>query len=479
MTSLRLSALDASFLAVETPTAHMHVGWVAVFSAPAEGRLPSFSELRSHIELRLAHAPRYRQKLASVPLGVHAPEWTDDPAFSVDRHVYRAPGPLSELVDEVMSIPLRRDRPLWEMWICENAEDKRFAIVGKSHHCMVDGLAAVELALLLLDPKPEPVACEPDGWCAAPEPSGERLLARGLRDLLGEQLDLLHWPLRAATSPAPAARQTAAGVLRVTRALSHLLCAAPPSVLNGQLSPLRRLAFTQRPLGDLRIVKRVYGTTVNDVMLAAVAGGMRAYMIRRGEEPIALKAMVPVSVRSAGDVLGNHISFVFVELPCDESEPLGRLYQLHTDMSRRKRDGEPEGADLVLKAAARTPVAVQQTLSRLISSPRTFNLVVSNIPGPTAPTYMLGCPLQAAYPVVPLADQHAVSVGMTTVHDQACFGVYADREALPDVDILARDIDEAITELLACTRRTARATGPLRRAHAAAPPAPRLPTPVS
>jgi diacylglycerol O-acyltransferase / wax synthase len=455
MTSPRLSALDASFLSVETASAHMHVGWVAVFSAPADGRLPRFEELRDHIELRLGRAPRYRQKLATVPLGLHAPEWIDDQAFTVDRHVYRAPGPLDDLVEEVMSMPLRRDRPLWEMWICENARERQFAIVGKSHHCMVDGLAAVELASVLLDATCEPVGCEPPGaselgtWHAAKEPSGEWLLARGLRDLLAQQLDLLRVPLRAASAPASTARQAAAGALRVTHALSHLLRAAPASVLNGQLSPLRRLAWTQRPLADLRLVKAAYGTTVNDVVLAAVAGGMRAYLIRRGEQPIALKAMVPVSVRSADDVLGNHISFVFAYLPCDEPDPVARLHQVHSAMSERKRNGEPEGADLVLKAAARTPVAVQQTLSRLIASPRAFNLVVSNIPGPTVPMYMLGCPLQATYPVVPLADNHTVSVGMTTIHDQACFGVYADRQALPDVDMLARDIDREITELLA------------------------------
>lgn len=474
MTNVRLSGLDASFLAVETPTAHMHVGWVAVFTTTEEQPLPSFSTLRDHIELRLAHAPRYRQKLASVPFGLHAPEWTDDRAFSVDRHIYQARCPLSGLVDEVMSIPLRRDRPLWEMWVCENREDKWLAIVGKSHHCMVDGLAAVELVSLLLDPTPESVACESDGWRAAPEPGGERLLARGVRDLLREQLDLLQWPLRAVTSPAPAAREAAAGALKVTRTLSHLLCGAPASVLNSQLSPLRRLAWTERPLSDLRTVKRVYGTTVNDVMLAAVAGGMRAYLIRRGEEPVALKVMVPVSVRDPSHVLGNRISFVFAELPCDEPDPLGRLYKVHAAMSRRKRDGEPEGADLVLKAAARTPVVMQQALSRLIASPRTFNLVVSNIPGPSAPMYLLGCPLQAAYPVVPLADQHAVSVGMTTVCGQACFGIYADRESLPDVDTLAGDIDQAITELLAATSRTVKSTESHRRARARVVHAPRV-----
>jgi WS/DGAT/MGAT family acyltransferase len=450
--SSRLSPLDASFLAVETATAHMHVGWAATLSAPADGRLPSFSQLRDHIELRLGRAPRYRQKLAPVPLGLRAPEWVDDPAFSVDRHVYRAPGPLPYLVDEVMSTPLRRDRPLWEIWICEDAEHQQIGLVGKVHHCMVDGIAAVELASLLLDPTREPHAYSSEEWHAAPQPSAERLLARGVRDLLGEQLGLLRGPLRAVASPACAARQAAAGALRVSRALSHSLRAAPASVLNRQLSPLRQLAWTQRPLEDLQAVKRTYGTTVNDVMLAAVAGAVRAYLIRHGERPIALKAMVPVNVRSPGDILGNHISFVFADLPCDEPDPLVRLHRVHDTMSQRKRDGEPEGADLALKAASHTPPAVQHTLSRFIASPRTFNLVVSNIPGPSVPLYMLGCPLEATYPVVPLADRHALSVGMTTVRDQACFGVYADRETLPDVDGLAHDIDEAIAELLAGAR---------------------------
>jgi WS/DGAT/MGAT family acyltransferase len=454
--SSRLSALDASFLAVETPTAHMHVGWAATLSAPAHGQLPHFSQLRDHIERRLARAPRYRQKLAPVPFGLHSPEWIDDPAFSVDRHVYRAPGPFDDLADEVLSMPLRRDRPLWEMWICEDRELQQIGLVGKAHHCMVDGIAAVELACLLLDPTPEPPDCSDDDWQAAPEPGAERLLARGVRDLVGEQLGLLREPLRALTSPAQAARQAAAGALQMTRALSHSVCAAPASVLNTELSPLRHLVRTQHPLEDLRAVKGAYGTTVNDVMLAAVAGALRAYLIRRGERPVALKAMVPVNVRSSSEELGNHVSFVFAHLPCDEPDPLIRLRSVHDTMSRRKRDGEPEGADLALKAAALTLPAVQHSLSRLIASPRTFNLVVSNIPGPAEPLYMLGCPLQATYPVVPLADRHALSVGMTTVRDLACFGIYADRETLPHADGLARDIDEAIAELLALARSTTR-----------------------
>ncbi len=449
MSSTRMSALDASFLAVETPTAHMHAGWVAEFSAPAQGPPPSFAQVRSHIERRVGRAPRYRQRLAPVPLGVRAPEWIDDQAFAVDRHVYWAPGPLHDLVDEVMSMPLRRDRPLWEMWFCEQPEERRFAIVGKTHHCMVDGIAAVELASMLLDPTPQPAACEPENWQPASPPGAELLLARGVRDLLTQQLELLRWPLRAARSPASAARETAAGALRVTRAVSHSLRTAPASALNAPLSPLRRLAWSERPLADLRTVKRTHGTTVNDVVLAAVAGGIRAYLIRHGEQPVALKAMVPVNVRSAGDILGNHISFVFAELPCDEPDALDRLHHVHATMSARKRDREPEGADLALKAAEHTPGVVQHAISRVLASPRTFNLVVSNIPGPSETTYLLGCPLEAAYPIVPLADQHAVSIGMTSIGERACFGVYADREALPDAGALADDIDNALTELLA------------------------------
>jgi diacylglycerol O-acyltransferase len=452
MSSARLSALDASFLAVETPTAHMHTGWVATFAPDAGGRLPSFSELRDHIERRHARAPRYRQKLAHVPLGLHAPEWIDDRAFSVERHVYWAPGPLHDLVEEVMSTPLRRDRPLWEMWICASAEERRFAIVGKTHHCMVDGLAAVELASLLLDPTPRPPACAFEGWRAAPEPDRAQLLARGVRDLLGERLGLLRWPLRAAASPSHAACELAGGVPRVARALEHSLRAAPASPLNRPLSPLRSLVWGQRPLEDLRKIKRAYGTTVNDVLLAAVAGGARTFFARRGERPVALKAMVPVSVRDDGAVLGNHVSFVFAELPCEEPDPVRRLRRVNATMAQSKHDREPESADLALKAAAYTPGAVQHAISRVIASPRTFNLVVSNIPGPAPQMYMLGCPLEGAYPVVPLADRHALSVGMTSVGDRACFGIYTDREAIPDAEHFARDVDAAITELLAGVR---------------------------
>lgn len=444
----RLSALDASFLSVETPTAHMHVGWVAMFSAPEAGPPPCFAEVRDHIEARLGRAPRYRQKLAPVPLGLHSPEWVDDPSFSVERHVYWAPGPLGEIVDEVMSMPLRRDRPLWEIWVCEDAGNDQMALVGKMHHCMVDGIAAVELGSLLLDPTPERTAPEHEGWSISAAPDGMGLFLDAVWDRLGEQLGMVRWPLRAVRSPAGFVSHVAGAIPRVGRALAHSFGSAPDSPLNTPISPSRHLVWAQRPFDDLRKIKRANGTSVNDVLLAAVAGGVRRFTAGRGWEPGPLKAMVPVNVREDGEAFGNRVSFVFAELPCEEQNPVRRLHRVASTMTQRKQDREFEGADLALKAAALTPTSVQHAIAKAVASPRTFNLIVSNIPGPAQRLYMKGCPLTAAYPVVPLADKHALSIGMTSVCDRMCLGVYADHETIPDAQLLVRDIDAAITELL-------------------------------
>jgi WS/DGAT/MGAT family acyltransferase len=456
MSAARLSPLDASFLAIESPTAHMHVGWIALCGAPAQRPVPTFPDLRDHIGARLGRAPRYRQKLAPVPLGLRAPEWVDDERFSVDRHVYPASGPLRQLVDEVMSMPLRRDRPLWEMWICHDIDEASFAIVCKAHHCMVDGLAAVELGSLLFDPTPEVGKCDRNKWRAAPRPRAEWLLARGVWELAGESIGVASWPLRALASPRRTFQRTLAGTVRLTKALNHSMQAAPASALNAPLSPGRRVAWIERPFADLRAIRHAHRTTINDVILAAVAGALRTHFINRGERPVSLKVMVPVNVRSATDALGNHLSFVFTELPCDQPDPLTRLDQVHEAMNRRKREGLAEGADIALKLASHTPAALQRAVSRMVASPRTFNLAVSNIPGPSEQLYLQGSPLQSVFPVVPLADGHAVSVGMATIRDRACFGVYADGEVLADVDTLARNIDDAVTELLACVGRPRR-----------------------
>jgi diacylglycerol O-acyltransferase len=452
MSATRLSSLDASFLEAETPTAHMHVGWAAVFDPPEAHERPGFDALLAHVASRMALAPRYRQKLAEIPLGAADPVWVDDTDFRIERHVRRSRRKdLSGLVDDVMSRRLRRDRPLWELWIADELEDGRIATVGKAHHCMVDGLATVELATLLLDPQPVPPAAPRDAWRPAPPPGPLGLFAGGVVSRARTAAGAAIAPLQLARNPRAIARAPEVATEAARALADSVRPGAQGSRFTGQGSPLRHLATASRPLDDLRQVARATGTSVNDVLLAAVAGGVRAFELERGGSPEPLKTMVPVSVRpeDAQDDLGNRITFVFVDLPCDEPDAKRRLEEVAGEMGARKDKGQPEGGDILLRLMGLTPRTVQHVLSRLATSERAFDLVVSNIPGPRPPLWMLGCELREAYPVVPMADSHAVSVGLTTVRDNVFLGVYADREALPDADRLAELVDEQFDELRA------------------------------
>lgn len=460
----RLTSLDASFLEVETPSAHMHVGWVALFRPPADRPAPDFAALRAHVAARLRRAPRFRQRLARVPRWVNNPIWVDDEDFDIDDHVVHSPAAeLAPVVDEVLSVPLRQDRPLWELWIADRLADGRLGIVGKAHHSMVDGIAAVELASLLLDPTPDPPPEPEDDWRPQPAPEGLELLASAVRDRMLEGARLASAAARLAG--APRRLGTLLGDARqAAGALGGSMAPAPADGgLNEPISPQRRLATIGRGLDELRAVRARFGCTVNDVVLAAVAGGLRRFLMRRGIAPPRLKAMVPVNVRGQAEraALGNRISFMFVPLPCDEPDPLRRLLNVHLATSDCKRRGDAEGGDVVLRAFDYAPRTLQAAVSRLVASPRTFNLVVSNIPGPADPMYMCGCELEEAYPVVPLADRHAVSVGVTTVREGAFFGLYADRVALPDADDLAADVGTALDELVGQASEPEREPEPL------------------
>jgi diacylglycerol O-acyltransferase / wax synthase len=448
MSPQRLSALDASFLAVESPSAHMHVGWAATFAAPEHGPRPGFDALFAHIAGRLGRAPRFRQRLAPDALGLHAPLWIDAEAFDPGEHIHHSAAErLEDLADAVLSEPLRRDRPLWEFWIVPELADGRIGLVGKAHHCMVDGLAAVELGMLLLDGEPEPPAADADEWLPAPAPHALELLARGAWDRTREPLGLLKAPLELARAPLALPRFA----LRTGRALAGaMLPVAPPSLLNAPSSPDRHLATARRPLDELRAIKNHHGVTVNDVLLAAVAGALRRHAERREERPRNLKAMVPVNVRSEGaGELGNRITFMFVELPASSPDPLDRLWRVSDATRTRKEAGVPEDADAAMQALSFAPRTLQKAAAHALASPRVYNLVVSNIPGPRIPMYLMGCRLREAFPVVPLSDRHALSVGMTTIGDDACFGLYADTETLPDADALALDLHAALDELRA------------------------------
>jgi WS/DGAT/MGAT family acyltransferase len=273
-------------------------------------------------------------------------------------------------------------------------------------------------------------------------------VVRGVLDQAVGDAKLVRVPLRVAASPMRALG-VASQSRRIMRATADLLRPARPvGLLNAPISPLRHLARARRPLGDLQQIKTSFGTTVNDVVLAVSASGVRRLFEQRGELPLPLKTMVPVNVRrpEQDGSSGNRISFMFVDLPCDEPDPVRRLQWIHTQTRERKGDGEPEGMDGALEAVGYLPQPVRDAVSHALSSPLVFNLTVSNIPGPAEPMFMLGCELEEAYPVVPIPDGHALSIGVTTIRDQAFFGLYADRELL-DADLLAGAIDESVEEL--------------------------------
>jgi WS/DGAT/MGAT family acyltransferase len=440
----RLSALDASFLAVEGPASPMHVGWVAAFDPPERGRRPSFDELLAHIGGRMGRAPRFRQKLAGVPLGVHDPVWVDDAAFDPAAHLLRADGgDLDAVVDTVLSTPLRRDRPLWEITVADGLEDGRFAMIGKMHHCMVDGAAVVELGNLLLDPEPAGRRFGRHEWEPAPAPTPGARLGRAIADRIGDA---------AALAVAPARLASPGRVARGARTLAHvMLPPARSSLLNQPGSARRHHVRVTRPLSEVRAVRRRFSVTPNDVMLAACAGALRRFVERRGEVAAPLKVMVPADVRSSEDAAGtgNRISFVFLELPCHEPDPVRRLQRVGAATERRRRDGEADDLDAAFRLLARTPGPFQHALAHAFAHPRLYNLTISSVPGPAVPRYLRGCRLREVWSAVPLADRHALSIGVVTVAGNACFAFLADVATLPDADELGADLEAALDELLA------------------------------
>jgi WS/DGAT/MGAT family acyltransferase len=471
----RLTSLDGSFLRLETPNAHMHVAWSGLFEPHADLPRPTVEALRAKVAARLDRAPRFRQRLAFPPLRLAEPSWVDDPRFDVANHV-TAPGDpgaaltlarFETLTDAALSEPLDRARPLWEVQLVPRLEDGRAGLIFKMHHALVDGKSAVELALLLFDLTPTPGPEPPSPWTPASPPSAARL---ALDALTSGALE----PLRAARGVGRLARPGEVGVTgtlrRAALAFEHdLLRSAPTSYLNKPIGPRRTLVRHRASMADIIAAKHRAGATVNDVCLTAVAGALRELARLRGETPQALKAMVPVSVRAdeQRQNLGNRITFAFIELPVATRSRAGRMQHVRRETAAFKRSGRPAGTGAVLSALGLLPDPVKNRAARLASSKRVFNLTVSNIPGPRLPVYMLGAELAEAYPVVPIAEEHSLSIGMFSYRDDMFFGLYSDPETLPEVGELPRLLEAEIKALGSPRRRRRRAgDAPLRLAHA-------------
>ncbi len=460
----RLSALDVSFLYLEEPTTPMHVGGVAVFQPPQEGF--DYDILVGLIEQRINLVPRYRQKIKWVPGHVASPVWVDDADFDVTFHVRRSALPrpgsdaqLRELVGRLMSRRLDRSRPLWEMYLVEGLEEGRIAVITKTHHAMVDGISAVDIGQVILDITPTPREVPADLWMPQPEPSSLGLL-------VGAVADVIRRPTAVADSLRMGLLDARATAGKVGGALTGLAAAArvaarpaPGSPLNVSIGEQRRFGVARTDLDDYKRVRKAHGGTVNDVVLATVAGALRSWLLSRGESVTGrtmIRAMVPVSVRTGQQqgALGNRVSSYLVDLPVGEPDPVVRLSQVSYAMKAHKESGQSVGADAIVALSGFAPPTLHALGARVANgiSRRLFNLVVTNVPGPQFPLYAGGAQMLEMFPVVPLAKGQGLCVGLTSYNGGVFYGLNADRDVMPDVDVVGSLIEESLAELVETVR---------------------------
>jgi diacylglycerol O-acyltransferase / wax synthase len=458
----RLSPLDASFLFAEDRTRAMHVGGVMTFAPagdpdpePGDFDMDAFAAL---IGRRLALVPRFRQKVREVPGHLGLPVWVDDPDFDLAYHVRRSALPrpgtdeqLRALVGRLIARRLDRARPLWEIYLVEGLHDGRFAVVTKTHHAMVDGLASMDVGALLLDTTPEPRETAVDEWRPAPAPSALELATDAVLEAWRRPRTVLDVAARAGSD----AREVVVGIERAMATLASAGTGRPVHPLNTVTGEQRRFATARTTLADHRAVRAALGGTVNDVVLAVVTGALRRWMMTRGEPLTAgasVRALVPVSVRSRRDTVpasGNSISAYFVDLPVGQADPLRRLAQVSAAMAAHKAGGRAVGATALIRLAGLAPPTLHSLGVRLASqfSSQVYNVLVTNVPGPPRPLYAMGARMLDMYPVVPLAGGQGVSIGITSYDGGMYYGLNADRDAMPDVDVLAGALTEALDEL--------------------------------
>jgi diacylglycerol O-acyltransferase / wax synthase len=460
----RLASVDAAFLEMETPRLHMHVGGLLIFDPPpppADGvEVSGFARFLALIGSRLHLVPRYRQKLATPPLGLGNPVWIDDPDFDISYHVRHAalpqPGSMSQLTEycaRILSRPLDREKPLWETYVIEGLEEGRFAILSKTHHAMIDGLAGMDIATVMLDLEPEPSEPGPPApWAASPTPSSRRLAFGAVRDLASSPAELVRTGRRVVKAPtrtAARALEVGRGVASVAR--TNLLKPAPRSLLNQAPGVNRRIAVQRIALADVKTIKNAFGTTVNDVVLAAVADATGRYLRGRGvrTDRLWLRAMVPVSTRDvSGDhALGNRVVSVFVDLPMGEMDPVERLRVCHDAMAEVKSSHHAVGAGFLIGLTQFAPPTIHAVASRAAARSRLYNFLVTNVPGPQVPIYCLGARLLGFFPFTPLAATQSYAVGLTSIDGWMNFGITADYDALPDVEDVTGHLVDAVAEL--------------------------------
>ena len=454
----RLTALDASFFYLERPAMHMHVAAVSILdpSTRSDGRL-RFDDVADVVRSRLDLVPRFRQRVERVPFDLGLPVWIDDATFDPDFHLRRAalPAPggrreLADFVQRVLSRPLDRTKPLWELYVVEGLEDGHVAVLLKVHHAMVDGLSGMHVAAAIYDLTTDPPpAAKARPRVPEPEPS-PRDLVRGAID------DLTTNPIEAIVALASNARRSpelaALGLGSIVSGVRSLfgMGARPGSSLDVPVGPNRRFAMTEAPFERFKQIKDVLGGTVNDVVLTVVAGALHRLLVERREPLISrtVRVMVPVSVRGSGDgPLGNRVAPAFVDLPVGRMGPRRRLAHVREGTRHLKESMMALGADAIIGLVAFAPGGLLAAAARAVSRGPWFNLVVSNFPGPQQPMYLAGARVIASYPSMPLGENSALSIACTSLGGTMAFGLTADWDGMPDLDRLALALDESLADV--------------------------------
>jgi WS/DGAT/MGAT family acyltransferase len=454
----RLTGLDSAFLHLERDSAHMHVASCMIF----EGEPPGYDDFVAHLSGRLHLVPRYRQKLAFVPLSQGRPRWVDDPHFQPQFHVRHTalPSPggeqeLKALCGRVFAQELDRSKPLWEIWLVEGLRRGGFALLAKTHHCLVDGVSGVDITTVLFDaaPDPAPVPAPATPWLPRPEPSPMQLLG----EALVERATLPREIVRGARALVRGPRQVA-GALRDNLVAAGAFTwagfnGAPPTPLNVPIGPHRRFAWVNADLERFKAIKNALGGTINDVVLSAVTLALGAFLRDRGHdtEELVLKAMVPVSVRADAErgALGNRVAAMWAPLPVYEHDAGACFAFIHEAMAGLKDSGQAVGAQVITELTGFAPPTIMAQAARLQVRQRFFNLTVTNIPGPQTDLYLMGSRLQAIEPMVPLAKNTALGIAILSYAGTLGFGLVSDLDAVPDVDLVAAHLKDAIDALAA------------------------------
>src|SRR5215213_6099179 len=451
----RLSAIDAGFLAQEKPNTHMHIGGLVLLEGPP----PALGDFLAHVRSRLHLVPRYRQKLAVPPMEAGLPLWIDDPTFNLQYHVRHtampAPGDeatLLRLAARIFSQRLDRSKPLWELWLVEGLSDGGFALISKSHHALVDGVSGVDLGTVLFDVNREGTELAPPApWVPKPEPTGADLVARGLQGAVRRATDLAAGALAQAAHPQDLldrAREVAEGLGEVAMTA---LNPPSPTPFNVPPGPHRRLAVVHAGLDEFKEIKGILGGTVNDVVLAAVAGGLAHFMRERewNTDGLELRACVPVSTRARGgdNAMGNEITIMMAPLPVDVADPMARLQRVREVMSGLKESKQALGAKAISNLQDFAPPTIFAQASRLNFSSRMYNLLVTNVPGPQFPLYLLGRELEQLVPIPFLGPDKGLAIAIMSYNGAVHIGLMGDYDALSDIDDLAVWISDEIAAL--------------------------------